>query len=77
MGDSPIIGWRLALATLYNLRKQVHPSLAKALLSWLESNCQSLTFILKSYFGNRQSFMIIWLQEQQRYDVITKSALKL
>ena len=33
MGDSPIIGWRLALATLYNLRKQVHLSLAKALLS--------------------------------------------
>ena len=33
MGDSPIIGWRLALAILYNLRKQVHLSLAKALLS--------------------------------------------
>ena len=76
MGDSPIIGWRLALATLYNLRKQVHLSLAKALLSWLESKTVSL-WLLKSYFGNRQSFMIIWLQEQQRYDVITKSALKL
>ena len=29
MGDSPIIGW----GTLYNLHKQVNPSLAKALLS--------------------------------------------
>ena len=76
MGDSPIIGWRLALATLYNLRKQVHLSLAKALLSWLESKTVSL-WLLKSYFGNQQFFMIISLQEQQRYDVITKSALKL
>ena len=76
MGDRTIIGWGLALATLYNLHKQVHPYLAKVLLSWLESKTASL-WLLQSYFGNRQSFMIIWLQGQQRYDVITKSALKL